>query len=178
MKRCIKALVVILVLAVVAVCVVGCDMDCDNKDIAANQDSRFLNAQQDTLTKAVPPPSIQFSVERQNISDRAEIFSNPEKLGYIYLISYGKVMAFYPIKGKATSLRSYMVSQEQVYRSSQGNVALPAPDIDGSYGDNADGIFFFTPEGVYIEWLGEYMYADAPLKMATPPEIIYTAPLD
>lgn len=39
------------------------------------------------------------------------------------------------------------------------------PDVDGSYGENDNGIFFFTPDGKYIEWTGIYIYTDIPMKV-------------
>jgi hypothetical protein len=47
-----------------------------------------------------------------------------------------------------------------------------APDLDGTYGENVEGIFFFTTEGAYVEWKGEYMMSDQPLKLSTPPELV------
>lgn len=38
-------------------------------------------------------------------------------------------------------------------------------DVDGSYGENDNGIFFFTPDGKYIEWTGTYLYSDIPLEV-------------
>ena len=39
------------------------------------------------------------------------------------------------------------------------------PDVDGSYGENDTGIFFFTPDGKYIEWTGTYLYSDIPFEV-------------
>ena len=38
-------------------------------------------------------------------------------------------------------------------------------DVDGSYGENDNGIFFFTPDGKYIEWTGIYLYSDIPFEV-------------
>ena len=37
---------------------------------------------------------------------------------------------------------------------------------------NTDGIFFFTTEGAYVEWKGDYMMSDQPLKLTTTPELV------
>jgi len=50
-------------------------------------------------------------------------------------------------------------------------VIVDSPQLDGSYGTNGDGIFFFTTEGAYVEWNGEYMVSDFPLKMSTTPAL-------
>lgn len=41
-------------------------------------------------------------------------------------------------------------------------------DVDGSYGENDNGIFFFTPDGKYIEWTGIYLYSDIPFIVDDP----------
>lgn len=37
-----------------------------------------------------------------------------------------------------------------------------------AYGENDTGIFFFTPDGRYIEWMGEYLYSDIPFTVNNP----------
>jgi prepilin-type N-terminal cleavage/methylation domain-containing protein len=138
---------------------------------------------QKTLTTAVPIPQLATSLERVNISKRAQIFNKEDKISYIYLVSYGKVMAFFTVKGKVSSLNSYMAPTEKlVYGNgdpcTERGTQYPecyvvaAPDIDGAYGDNVNGIFFFTTEGAYVEWKGDYMMSDAPLKLTTTPELV------
>jgi hypothetical protein len=41
-------------------------------------------------------------------------------------------------------------------------------DVDGSYGTNDNGIFFFTTDGKYIEWTGTYLYSDIPFIVEDP----------
>lgn len=41
-------------------------------------------------------------------------------------------------------------------------------DVDGSYGTNNNGIFFFTPDGKYVEWTGTYLYSDIPFEIEDP----------
>jgi hypothetical protein len=146
----------------------------------AKQEQQTVTAAQSRLIAAQPAPILVRSQERDQVARRAERFAASEKLGYVYLLSYGRVMAMYPVKGKVSSLNSYLVAQETVYRtcsSTCDSVVVSAPDIDGTYGKNVEGIFFFTPEDVYVEWKGDYMYCDAPLKMSTQPDIVYVAPL-
>ena len=137
---------------------------------------------QGRLTQSVSIPVLKTSQERTQIKKRAELFDNEDKISYIYLVSYGKVMAFFTVKGKVSSLNSYMVPQEQLVRegnkpcdwsSSVGSCyPIESPDLDGAYGKNADGVFFFTTEGAYVEWQGEYMMSDQPLKLSTQPELV------
>ena len=139
------------------------------------------------LEQAVPIPQLSDSLERKNISKRLQLFSNPNKISYIYLVSYGKVMAFYTIKGKITS-GSKRLTPNQTLLDDCGNIVSPgenfpchgagtvdAPELDGTYGQSAQYIFFWTTDGVYVQWSGDYMLADQPLQLSTPPEMVLQA---
>ena len=54
------------------------------------------------------------------------------------------------------------------YYTNGGVLTVEMPDIDGSYGENDNGIFFFTVDGNYIEWTGEYLYSDIPIEISNP----------
>ncbi len=160
----------------------GIFTDCNPPSSNSTQ-LKDLTDNQARLVTAVPLPTLTNSLERQNISKRAQLFDKPDKISYIYLVSFGKVMAFYTVKGKVSSLNSFMSPQEQLvkyngspcdFNHSSECYAASAPDIDGSYGVNVDGIFFFTTEGAYVEWKGDYMMSDQPLQLSTQPELIRT----
>ncbi len=121
---------------------------------SAPNEVQQTNSIQKKLVLDVPIPQLETSQERINVGKRAEIFSKAGKISYIYLLSYGKVMAFYTVKGKVSSLRSYMAPMDKLV-DYKGNPCTPntitgecfvveAPDIDGTYGENVSGIFFFT----------------------------------
>jgi hypothetical protein len=147
-----------------------------------SNDAFKVEETQQTVQKAVPIPKINTSAERKNISKRAQLFDNENKVTYIYLVSYGKVMAFYSVQGKVSSLNSYLTPLDKLvdrdgttcdgWDSAGSCYVVSAPDIDGAYGDNSDGIFFFTTENAYVEWHGDYMVSDQPLKLTTPPELV------
>ncbi len=143
------------------------------------------NVINDRLRDSVPVPQLTTSSERKNVARRAELFNNEDKISYIYLVNYGRVMAFFTVQGKVSSLQSYMTPTEKLsadngedcnrMNSSTGNAGcyvVSAPDIDGTYGENVEGIFFFTTEGAYVEWRGEYMMSDQPLTLTTQPELV------
>lgn len=143
-------------------------------------ESQQSDQNQSRLIQSVPVPSLRTSQERAQISKRAKLFDNENKISYIYLVNFGKVMAFFTVKGKVSSLNSYMVPQDRIVRQNGGScdssaascMVVEAPDLDGAYGKNADGIFFFTTEGAYVEWQGDYMMSDQPLKLSTQPELV------
>ena len=155
---------------------------CDSKDGSYTVDTAKVEETQKRVQESVPIPNITTSAERKNIAARAVLFDSESKVTYIYLVSFGKVMAFYPVKGKVSSLNSYLSPLDKlvreggkpcVWESPVGScMVVSSPDIDGAYGENADGIFFFTTEGAYVEWKGDYMVSDQPLKLTTQPELV------
>lgn len=157
----------------------GCDLETTTPEAATVQEN------QEKLVTAVPIPKLNNSLERTNISKRLSTFDDPNKVSYIYLVDYGRVMAFYTIKGKVTSGSKRLTRQtvtvdgngsvadvgRNVYDSS-GAYAVEQPELDGTYGSSASYIFFWTTEGAYVQWSGDYMLVDQPLKLSSQPELI------
>lgn len=135
-----------------------------------------VEGNQKSLVGAIPAPVLQTSLERINVKRRLETLNKENQTSYIYLVSYGNVMAYYAVSGKVSSLNSYMVPSEQIVNDphgdlSAGSVLMESPDIDGTYGKNVDGIFFFTTDGAYVEWMGDYLWSDQPLKLSQPVQL-------
>lgn len=150
---------------------------CEGANTTQRQEQNATEIQQAIHLKAVPPPKLQTSQERKNLAERLLRFNTDSKVSYIYLISFGKVMAFYPVKGKVSSVNSLLTTPEQVIRIGEGisdrtRHVVASPDLDGSYGSNGDAVFFFTTDGTYVEWNDTYMLCDKPLKMSTPPALV------
>ncbi len=91
-------------------------------------------------------------------------------LGYIVLFTEsGTVVGNFVVEGKVTSLNSYLTPDSEYYEYSAGESSKKnrwLADVDGSYGENDNGVFFFTPDGKYIEWTGIYLYSDIPFEVA------------
>lgn len=158
-----------------ALSVAGCG-DAD-KNSTQYQEERATESNQQKLAKADPAPQFKESQERKNLTRRLNAWNVPNKISYIYLLGMdGKVVANYTVKGKVSSLESYLTTPQQVVERRIGTVwqgfVVDSPDFDGSYGRNPEGIFFFTTEGAYVEWNGWYMLADQPLKMTTQPILL------
>ena len=91
-------------------------------------------------------------------------------LGYIVLFSGNAVVGRFVVDGKVSSLNSFLtpsVEEKKVY-GYELIISSELADVDGSYGENDTGIFFFTPDGRYIEWSGDYLYSDIPFIVDTP----------
>ena len=143
----------------------------------------------DKLSQNQPTPTdIDYSLERYNLIRRTywvngqrekanTLICEIEKpLGYIALfLENGACAGKFIVDGKITSLNSFLTPDSEVYEvvgnykdtsnSSNYEDNKWLPDVDGSYGENDTGIFFFTPDGKYIEWTGTYLYSDIPFEV-------------
>jgi hypothetical protein len=176
-----KSITIITLVLVTGFFLMGAEGGCDAEKSGAStavQEQAKTEAGQKLLLKVQPPVRLDWSLERENINKRTKLWNSANKVSYIYLVDFGKVMAFYTIKGKVSSVNSQITNPEQtVVRTGYQSVSshtLPSPAEDGSYGTNGDAIFFFTTDGTYVEWAGKYMLCDKPLKMATPPALVRT----
>lgn len=134
-------------------------------------ETKITEANQYRLLKAQPPVTLDKSLERANINARLKFLNDENRIGYVYLLAdTGQVITSYTIKGKASSLNSYITQMEVVDcpYNQEGCVTREAPDLDGSYGHNVEGVFFFTTDGVYVEWSGKYIYSSQLLNVNTP----------
>lgn len=153
----------------------GCTDDSSYRDIRTQEDA------QNTLIRVLPTPTdLNFSLDRYNLIKRA-YWTNGEfekakavpcyyevederidvevPIGTIQLISKaGTTLATYSIQGKPTSLTSYLTPDSEYFGRSSGYNEWLA-DIDGTYGDNSAGIFFFTTDNEYIEYTGDYIFS-------------------
>ncbi|MBR5780418.1 MAG: hypothetical protein IKY27_00345 [Bacteroidales bacterium] len=134
------------------------------------------------------PTDIDYSLERYNLIKRAYwVNGQREKantlpcaiekpLGYIVLFTEsGSVINQFVVDGKVSSLNSYLTPDSEFYEQKYGSNGYSygdgnawLPDVDGSYGENDNGIFFFTVDGKYVEWTGTYLYSDIPFTIENP----------
>lgn len=130
------------------------------------------------------PTDINYSLERYNLIKRAywvngqreKAMSLPcaieRPIGYVVLLTEsGAVVGRFVVDGKVTSLNSYLTPDSEYYEHSSGSSAVYnkwLADVDGSYGANDSGIFFFTTDGQYIEFSGLYLYSDIPFIIENP----------
>lgn len=188
-----KIFSVVLIILIFASCLVSCDYDATatgTKEDTANTIGIANKLQSNQPT----PTDIDYSLERYNLIRRAYwVNGQREKantlpceiekpLGYIVLITEsGAVVGSFIVDGKVSSLNSYLSPDSEYYEKnigySSGGDSLPQvdrwsnkwlADVDGSYGTNDNGIFFFTPDGKYIEWTGIYLYSDIPFTVDDP----------
>lgn len=166
----------ILILTILLLSITGCYIE--QKPSTTIQEQQTTEVNQERLLTNQPAPQLDKSLERENLIKRLKLLNDENKVFYVYLVSYGKVMAFYTAQGKVSSLNTYLTGKEKFQRAKgcygEGDCwfAVESPDLDGTYGSNTDGIFFFTTEGAYVETTMDYMISDYPLKLSTPPELV------
>lgn len=145
------------------------------------EDVRVTQAMANRLVSNQPTPTdIDYSLERYNLTRRAYwVNGQREKantlvcpvvkpLGYVVLFTEaGAIVGSYVVDGKVSSLNSYLTPDSEYYSAGDYRVDWLS-DVDGSYGENDSGIFFFTPEGNYMEWTGDYLYSDIPFTVEEP----------
>jgi len=121
------------------------------------------------------PTDIEFSIDRYNLIRRAYwIGGEKEKsaqvpcpiklpIGYVsYFTESGSVIETHEVAGNITSLTSLLSPISGNYVSDGLLQSSYQADINGCYGTARSGIFFFTPEGEYMEYNGTYSFTSTP----------------
>ena len=159
MKKKIMVMIGILILTLVTL--TGCaEVTTTNtkKDIEST-----LNIGNNLAENQATPTDINYSLERYNLIRRAywvngqreranTLVCEVEKpLGYIALfLENGACAGKFIVDGKITSLNSYLTPDSEYYELIYGGTYSMEnkwlPDVDGSYGSNDNGIFFFTTD--------------------------------
>lgn len=111
------------------------------------------NENQSRLFNVQPPVQLKWSLEREQINKRTELWNDENKVSYLYLLTeYGGAIGYYAIKGKVSSVNSQVTTPEQaIFQAGYHEYAaatIPSPSEDGSYGTNGGGVFAFTTSGV------------------------------
>ena len=173
-----KILAVILIL-VITLSFTACTVDesGSRKDTEAT-----MNAANILQTNQPTPTDISYSLERYNLirrtywvnGQREKANSLPceveKPLGYIALFTdNGATVGKFVVDGKVSSLNSFLTPDSEYYEQDMDRGSIDdnkwLADVDGSYGENDTGIFFFTTDGKYVEWTGTYLYSDIPFEI-------------
>lgn len=171
------------VIALAGLALSACD---DTTTTTRSMEDEINTTQQVTrnlVTSQPTPTDINYSLERYNLIKRA-YWVNGERekalaletpivrpMGYIVLMSGNAVVQEFTVDGKVSSLNSFLTPDSEYYEYYGGEFSNKndwLADVDGSFGSNDEGIFFFTTEGNYIEWTGDYIYSDIPMHIDNP----------
>ena len=193
MKRISKVVTFLLVGIMLTMSLAACDTTvAPNTTVQREERNEAIDAA-DRLRELQPiPTDIQASLERHNLirrsywingmRDRAMSLPNPvanPPLAQIVLLTeMGAVVGIFMVEGKVTSLNYSLVPYSDYWEAGhqtsggqggtrQNNNRWIA-NAGGVYGTNNNGIFFFTPEGKYVEWNGLYLFTDIPMQVTDP----------
>lgn len=150
--------------------------DCEGKhtkNVSAVQEQAHTENNQQRLNQNQPLPDITWSMERDNLiklkklqNDRTVTF-----FMYVFIEGISEPIGYYQVN-KVSSVNSQLSNPMQIIRNNDydsGNYSvLPSPSEDGSYGENGDAIFGFTPEDICIQTNMKYITATVPLKFKSP----------
>lgn len=168
---------------VIAVLVAGCGV------ANAGKPSWFQNAENtsnkiaDAAFKAVPYPLADVIaggfLERQNQAEKLKRFSKPNKEGFVYVMSFGKFVGYYAIKGKVSAVNSSLTNPTQTWKDDCGHEcgygnAVESIGDDGTFGTNEGGdrgVFFLTTNGAMVVTVLDWMYADKPITVGNIPQL-------
>jgi hypothetical protein len=94
---------------------------------------------------------------------------------YVFIEGVAQPIGYYQVN-KVSSVNSQLTNTMQIISGigyennlpSGAAIAIPSPAEDGSYGENGNAVFGFTPEDVYIETNMKYVVSTIPLTFERP----------
>jgi hypothetical protein len=154
----------------------GCKFDVPDNTSAVKEQAH-TEQNQTNLNQVQPPPTITWSLERDNLIKRFKLQNDRAVLFYMYVFIEGvsQPIGYYQVN-KVSSVNSQLTNTMQIISGMRGGndlpsgqiAVVPSPAEDGSYGTNGDGVFGFTPEDIYIETNMKYITSTVPLHFNTP----------
>ncbi len=167
-----KTAITALLIAVMLLLVVGCDTTDRPGNTSALDEQAATEMNQRGLMTTQPPPRLSWSLERDNLIKRFKLQNDRSVMFYIYLFIPGVAdpIGYYQVN-KVSSVNSQLTNTQQIISGTSASnnlptgtaVAIPSPAEDGSYGENGDGVFGFTPEDIYVEHNMLYVVSTVPL---------------
>ena len=172
-------LIAIMLLGFITLSNEGCESSQNNETLSDEQ--RHTERNQNHLNEVQPAPTVEWSLERDNLTKRFQLMNDRSVMMYMYLFieGVGTPIGYYQVN-KISSVNSQLTNPEQVVdgedivgnrEGGTGIMSMPSPAEDGSYGTNGDAVFGFTPDGLYIEHNMKYITSTAPLLFKDVPMI-------
>lgn len=142
----------------IALVLSGCVYD---EDATAAYDARQEQQKETTLDS---------SIALDNLLEKRDRENDPNKVRYIYLMSFGQIIGYYVAKGNITSNAAQMAPELEIVRRTSSSDALVVDGAadDGTYGAGDPGIFFFTSDGTMVVTSLDYIQSDQPIQIDVP----------
>ena len=170
-----KNKITVALLSILSLIVLRSD-SCDNnrpENTTALDEQAKTEVNQRNLFQKQPPPSISWSLERDNLIKRFKLQNDRTVMFYMYVFIEGiaQPIGYYQVN-KVSSVNSQLTNTMQLVSQNKTSHyvdgVLPSPAEDGSYGENGNSVFGFTPEDVYIETNLKYIVSTIPLTFKDP----------
>jgi hypothetical protein len=160
----------ILALPILLFVFMACDRVSDNK--SAMDEQAHVEKNQQGLNKVQPSPTIQWSMERDNLIKRFKMMNDRGIFFYMYIFieGFADPVGYYQVN-KVSSVNSQLTATQQViqpFPTRHDGYVIESPAEDGSYGSNGNGVFGFTPDDIYIEHNMKYIVSTVPLSFTKP----------
>lgn len=155
-----KKLARTILVATIVLGMAGGTVACTQSDARQAYENR-QKAQNDTTLKN--------SIALDNLKKKRDRENDPNKVRYLYLMSFGKPVGYYITKGNITSNASQIAPEEEVVKSYGGDgYVVDSAQDDGTYGNGDPGVFFFTADGTMVVTSLDYIQSDQPLQIDVP----------
>ena len=146
--------------ALAAVVLVGSLAACTTSDARKAYQDRQDKQSSTTLDNSQALANLQEKRDREN---------DPNKVRYLYVMSFGEVVGYYITKCNITSNSAQMAPEEEVVKAYGGDgYVVDSAQDDGTYGDGDPGVFFFTADGTMVVTSLDYIQSDQPLPIDVP----------
>jgi len=152
MTKIIRVIVAALIAAVAILTVAGCTTS-DYQQRKEQQDAN--KPQGETL-------------EQKNLKRKLDLDEDANRVGYVYVMSFGKFVGYYTVKGKISANGSQIAPEQEIICRYSGDScqAVDSSQDDGTFGTGDPGIFFFTTEGTMVVTDLDYLYSTQPVPNA------------
>lgn len=140
---------------------------------SAITEQAHTESNQRTLIENQPLPTITWSMERDNLTKLKKLQNDKTVTFFMYVFIEGvsDPIGFYQVN-KVSSVNSQLSNPEQLVTGDGGQYStdfvMASPSEDGSYGENGDAVFGFTPEDICIETNMKFICATVPLNFTKP----------
>lgn len=176
MKRIVTAVAVVLALMFSLSACYGEGKPSETRQKTQEQSEQAFQQQMDAVP--FPADDLRDSLERRNLRERLLRQNDPDRIGYVYFVSFGKFLGYWTIKGKVSSTQSQMNPADDLTGDLSDcsgcfeSQVLESAGDDGSFGEAERGVFFFTTEGAMIQLPEDaYVYSDQPIMLGNLPEL-------
>lgn len=170
MKKLFMPLLTVLIFTIF--CSTSCESHSDSNTTAKDEQAHTEMNQRNLFTTQ-PPPTISWSLERDNLIKRFKLQNDRSVSFFMYIFVEGvsAPIGYYQVN-KVSSVNSQLTATQQLVNGDGGerdaDFVMESPAEDGSYGTNGNAVFGFTPEEIYIETNMKYITSTVPLTFREP----------